>query len=68
MVPGVATPTPGGATPAEGIALMRGLQGLNVIGIDINTTTPVHDPAGSSANLAATLLAEGLGILARNQA
>jgi agmatinase len=63
MVPGVATPTPGGATPAEGIALMRGMRGLNIIGIDINTTTPVHDPAGSSANLAATLLAEGLGIL-----
>jgi len=63
MVPGVATPTPGGATPAEGIALMRGLKGLNIIGIDINTTTPLHDPAGASANLAATLLAEGLGIL-----
>ncbi len=63
VVPGVATPTPGGALPAEGIQLMRGLEGLNVIGIDINTTTPVHDPAGSSANLAATLLAEGLAVI-----
>lgn len=63
MVPGVATPTPGGALPAEGIMLMRGLKGLNIVGIDINTTTPLHDPAGVSANLAATLIAEGLGIL-----
>jgi agmatinase len=63
MVPGVATPTPGGALPSEGIALMRGLKGLNIVGIDINTITPLHDPAGASANLAATLIAEGLGIL-----
>lgn len=63
MVPGVATPTPGGALPSEGIMLMRGLKGLNIVGIDINTTTPLHDPAGASANLAATLIAEGLGIL-----
>ena len=63
MVPGVATPTPGGALPSEGITLMRGLKGLNIVGIDINTTTPLHDPAGASANLAATLIAEGLGVL-----
>lgn len=63
MVPGVATPTPGGALPYEGIMLMRGLKGLNIVGIDINTTTPLHDPAGASANLAATLIAEGLGCL-----
>lgn len=63
MVPGVATPTPGGALPYEGIMLMRGLKGLNIVGIDINTTTPLHDPAGISANLAATLIAEGLGCL-----
>ena len=64
MVPGVATPTPGGALPEEGINLIRGLKGLNVIAIDINTLTPVHDPSGSSAGLAAALVAEGLGILA----
>ena len=63
MVPGVATPTPGGALPSEGIVLMRGLKGLNIVGMDINTTTPLHDPAGVSANLAATLIAEGLGVL-----
>ena len=64
VAPGVATPTPGGAMPEEGLALMRGLQGLNVIGIDINTVTPVHDAGGATATLAASLLAEALAVLA----
>ena len=63
MAPGVATLTPGGALPSEGIVLMRSLKGLNIVGMDINTTNLLHDPAGVSANLAATLIAEGLGVL-----
>jgi len=64
VAPGVATPTPGGVTQAEGIELLRGLKGLNIIGIDINTTSPLHDPSGVTATLAASMLAESLGILA----
>jgi len=64
VAPGVATPTPGGAMPVEGIELLRGLKGLNIIGIDINTTSPIHDPSGATATLAASLVAESLGILA----
>jgi agmatinase len=64
VAPGVATPTPGGAMPIEGIELLRGLKGLDIIGIDINTTSPIHDPSGATAALAASLLAESLGILA----
>ena len=63
VAPGVATPTPGGAMPEEGLALMRCLKGLNIIGIDINTMTPQHDAGGATATLAASLLAEALGIL-----
>ncbi len=63
IAPGVATPTPGGALAAEGIDLMRALKGLNIIAIDINTTTPIHDPSGTTAHLAAGLVAESLGIL-----
>ena len=63
MVPGVATPTPGGALPVEGLSLMKGLKGLNVIAVDINTMTPVHDPSGATANLGAGLVAEALAIL-----
>ncbi len=63
VAPGVATPTPGGAMPAEGIALLRGMKGLNIIAVDINTTTPIHDPSGATGHLAASLVAESLGIL-----
>jgi agmatinase len=65
VAPGVATPTPGGAMPEEGLELMRGLKGLNIIGIDINTMTPLHDAGDATAILAASLLAEGLGILSK---
>ena len=64
VAPGVATPTPGGALAVEGINLLKGLAGLNIIGIDINTTTPIHDASGATAGLAAGLVAESLGLLA----
>ena len=63
MAPGVATLTPGGAMPEEGHELMRGLKGLNIIGIDINTMTPLYDAGGATAILAASLLAKSLVIL-----
>ena len=63
MVPGVATPTPGGALPVDGLSLMKGMKSLNVIAVDINTTTPVHDPSGATSNLAAGLVAEALNVL-----
>ena len=63
MAPGVATPTPGGATPADAIALLRRLSGLEIVAVDINTTTPIHDPSGATAGLAAALAAECLALL-----
>lgn len=68
FAPGVATPTPGGATPEEGLQLMRGLAGLNITGIDINTMAPLHDAGNATAILAASLLAESLGVLGSNHA
>lgn len=61
--PGVATPTPGGAAPADTIAVLRRLQGLDIIAADVNTTTPLHDPSGATAGLAAALVAELLALL-----
>ena len=63
MAPGVATPTPGGATPADGIAIVRRLKGLDIIAADVNTTTPTHDPAGVTAGLAAAIVAECLALV-----
>ncbi len=63
VAPGVATPTPGGLLPADGIALLRGLAGLNIVCADINTPTPVHDPGGVTAGLAAAIATECLVLL-----
>ena len=63
IAPGVATPTPGGAVAAEGLALVRGLQGLNIVAADINTVTPVHDQSGVTASLAASIAAQCLNLI-----
>ncbi len=68
FAPGVATPTPGGATPEEGLQLMRGLAGLDIVGIDLNTMAPLHDAGNATAILAASLLAEALEVLSSNHA
>jgi arginase family enzyme len=59
---GVAMPTPGGLLSADGIALLRGLTGLDIVCADINTPTPLHDPSGATAGLAAAVAAECLWI------
>ena len=64
IAPGVATPTPGGAVAAEGLALLAGLKGLDVIAADINTVTPMHDPGGVTASLAASVATQCLSLLA----
>lgn len=63
VAPGVATPTPGGLLPADGIALLRGLTSLDIVCADINTPTPLHDPSGANAGLAAAIAAECLALL-----
>lgn len=56
--PGVCTPTWGGASAREGLSFLRSLSGLNIIGADINTVSPPHDPAGMTAFLASTVALE----------
>lgn len=62
--PGVFTPTWGGASAREGLALLQGLAGLNVVATDINTLSPLYDVGGMSAFLAATCVLECIGIVA----
>lgn len=62
--PGVFTPTWGGATAREGLALLQGLSGLNIVGTDINTLSPLYDVGGMSAFLAATCVLECLALVA----
>ncbi len=58
--PGVFTPTWGGASAREGLALLAGLSGLNFVAFDINTVSPPHDLGGMTAFLAATVMLEFL--------
>ena len=63
VAPGVCTPTWGGFTAREGLQLLRGLAGLNIVAVDINTVSPPHDLNGLSAHLAAQIAADALHLL-----
>lgn len=56
VAPGVCTPTWGGLTSKEGLALLDGLAGLDFVAFDINTVSPPHDSAGMTAFLAGTVM------------
>jgi guanidinopropionase len=62
--PGTGTPEVGGITAREGIALLRGLEGLNVIGADVVEVAPQYDPTTNTVQLAAQLLFEELALMA----
>src|ERR1700731_4872096 len=57
---GVCSPTWGGFTAREGLQLLRGLSGLDIVAIDINTVSPPHDVNGMAAHLAAYMTYEAL--------
>ncbi len=64
VAPGVATPEWGGASAAEGIALLRALAGLHLVAVDVNTVSPPHDVQGLTGLLAGRVLLEAMSLLA----
>ncbi len=58
--PGTGTCEPGGLTSHQGIEIVRGCRGLNVIGGDLVEVSPPYDPSGNTAILGANLLFEML--------
>ena len=56
--PGVFTPTWGGVSAREGLTILHGLTGLNIVATDVNTLSPLHDVANMSAFLAGTCVLE----------
>ncbi len=63
--PGTGTPEVGGLTSYEALALVRALQGLDVVGFDLVEVAPQYDSPGQiTALLAANLLFEFLCLLA----
>jgi guanidinobutyrase len=58
--PGTGTPEPGGLTSSQGIEIIRGCAGLNLIGADLVEVSPPYDTTGNTALLAANLVFEML--------
>lgn len=62
--PGTGTPEVGGFTSIQTLQLVRGLQGLNLVGFDLVEVCPPYDHSEITSILAANLVFELLSILA----
>jgi guanidinobutyrase len=63
FAPGTGTVEIGGLTIWQALEIIRGCQGLNVIGGDLVEVSPPYDPSGNTALVGANLLYEMLCIL-----
>ena len=63
FAPGTGTPEIGGLTTAQGLEIIRGLRGLDLVGGDLVEVSPPYDPSGNTALVAANLLFEMLCVL-----
>ena len=53
LAPGTGTPEPGGWTTREVIRILRGIEGLNIVGADVVEVAPSYDGRGEQTALAA---------------
>ncbi len=63
FTPGTGTPEVGGLTPREVQAILRGCQGVNVIGGDVVEVAPEYDPGSVTAQVGAQMLFEILCLM-----
>ncbi len=70
FAPGTGTPEIGGLTGIQGIEILRGCRGLEIVGGDLVEVSPPYDSSGNTALLGANLLYEMLcslpGVALRN--
>jgi agmatinase len=64
FAPGTGTPVPGGLSSREAFALLRGLAGVRLVGMDVVEIAPGLDHADLTSHLGAQLLFEGLALAA----
>ncbi|WP_425327431.1 agmatinase [Pseudomonas nitroreducens] len=64
FAPGTGTPEIGGMTTLQAQHMIRGLQGLNLIGADVVEVSPPFDQGGATALVGATMMFELLCVLA----
>jgi len=60
VAPGTGTPEPAGLTASQGLEIIRGLYGCNLIGADLVEVSPPYDTTGNTSLVAANLLFEML--------
>jgi arginase family enzyme len=58
FAPGTGTPEVGGLTPREVLKILRGLQGINIIGGDVVEVAPQYDATTNTAQIGAQILFE----------
>lgn len=60
VAPGTGTPEPAGLTSSQGLEILRGCFGLNIVGCDLVEVSPPYDVSGNTSLLAANLIFEML--------
>jgi len=60
VAPGTGTPEPGGLMSSQGVEIIRGCWGLDLVGCDLVEVSPPYDTTGNTALLAANLVFEML--------
>lgn len=60
VAPGTGTPEPAGLTASQGLEIIRGCFGMNLVGADLVEVSPPYDTTGNTALLAANLVFEML--------
>jgi len=63
VAPGTGTPEMGGLSGRQGLQIVRGCRGLNIVGGDVVEVAPAYDPSGNTSLVAANLLFEMLCVL-----
>ena len=63
FAPGTGTPEIGCLTVSQGLEIVRGMRGLNIVGADVVEVAPAYDHAGVTSLLAANLAFEMLCVL-----
>ena len=64
FAPGTGTPVVGGLSSAQALGILRGLQPLDLVGMDVVEVAPAYDIAEITALAAATLAVQYLALLA----
>lgn len=63
FAPGTGTPEIGGLTVPQGLEIIRGCKGLNLVGCDLVEVAPIYDVSGLTSLTAANLVYEMLCVL-----